>query len=81
MQPEDYWEVEKPLMVKIPLSQHIGAPAVAAVKEGELVGRGDCIAVPGEGLSVAIHSSVDGIVRMITDQYIVILIQAANRPQ
>lgn len=81
LQPEDYWEVEKPLMVKIPLSQHIGAPAVAAVKEGELVGRGDCIAVPGEGLSVAIHSSVDGIVRKITDQYIVILIQAANRPQ
>ena len=58
--------------VKILLSQHIGAPAVAAVEKGDVVKVGDCIANPGSGLSVGIHASVDGIVQEVTDKYITI---------
>ena len=55
-----------------PVSQHIGAPAVPVVEKGEQVKAGQCIARPGDGLSVAIHSSVDGIVQEVTAQYIVV---------
>lgn len=73
LQPDDCWKEKKLYMVKILLSQHIGAPAKAVVKEGAMVQRGECIAVPAGGLSVGIHASVDGVVRKVTDEYIVIL--------
>ena len=60
--------------VKILLSQHIGAPAVCAVKEGDTVKRGDVIALAKDGaLSVNIHSSIDGKVAEITEKYIKIV--------
>ena len=73
---EDSWWKEKQLIhkVKVNLSQHIGAPAVAVVEKGASVKAGQCIARPGNGLSVAIHSSVDGTVQEVTDKYITILI-------
>ena len=58
--------------VRILLRQHIGAPAVACVKAGDVVRRGQCIAQPAEGLSVAIHASVSGRVREVTASEIVI---------
>lgn len=58
--------------VKVLLSQHIGAPAKAIVKVGELVKTGQMIAQPGKGLSVAIHASIDGKVVEVTDSYVVI---------
>lgn len=58
--------------VKILLSQHIGAPAVPAVKRGDSVRKGQMIAEPGRGLSVGIHASIDGIVKEVSDKYIVI---------
>ena len=54
------------------LSQHIGAPAVPVAEVGAKVKAGDLIAKPGNGLSVAIHASMDGIVREVTEKYIVI---------
>ena len=54
------------------LSQHIGAPAAAAVQVGESVQRGQMIARPAKGLSVAIHASINGVVSAVTDKYIVI---------
>lgn len=73
LQPDDYWKGEGRIQkVKILLSQHIGAPAVPLVEKGEQVKAGQCIARPAEGLSVAIHSSVDGIVQEVTAQYIAI---------
>lgn len=73
LQPDDYWKGEGRIQkVKILLSQHIGAPAVPLVEKGEPVKAGQCIARPAEGLSVAIHSSVDGIVQEVTAQYIAI---------
>lgn len=58
--------------VKIMLRQHIGAPAVAVVKAGDQVKAGEMIAEPGKGLSVAIHASIDGVVREANDQFILI---------
>lgn len=56
--------------VKVLLSQHIGAPAAPAVAVGDKVSRGEVIANPGKGLSVAIHASIDGVVTEVTDKYI-----------
>ena len=58
--------------VKIPLRQHIGAPAVAAVKPGDMVERGQVIANPASGLSVAIHASITGRVRAADANFITI---------
>lgn len=56
--------------VKIPLSQHIGAPARSVVKKGDRVSAGQMIAEPAEGLSVGIHASIDGTVTDINEKYI-----------
>ncbi len=58
--------------VRILLSQHIGAPAIAVVKAGDVVEKGHMIAKPANGLSVGIHASVDGRVRQVTDKFIII---------
>ena len=52
--------------------QHIGAPAQAIVKIGEQVTAGQMIAKPAQGLSVAIHASISGVVLDVTDRAIVI---------
>ncbi|MDD2436111.1 MAG: electron transport complex subunit RsxC [Massilibacteroides sp.] len=49
-----------PKQVIIPLSQHIGAPAQAIVKKGDLVKAGTLIAKAGGFVSANIHSSVSG---------------------
>lgn len=54
-------------IVKIPLSQHIGAPAKPIVKTGERVLMGQKIAEAQGFVSVPIHASVSGIVTEITD--------------
>lgn len=51
-----------PSSVHIPLSQHIGAPAIACVKTGDKVQVGDPIGRAPEGLGVAIHASIQGTV-------------------
>lgn len=58
--------------VKIMLSQHIGAPAAACVNVGDSVKVGDVIGAAANGLSVNIHSSVDGVVKEVTKDYIII---------
>ena len=49
----------------LPLSQHIGAPSVAAVVVGERVRRGQLIAEPGGFVSTALHAPVTGTVEAI----------------
>ena len=52
--------------VEIKLSQHIGAPAVPVVREGDSVSEGQLIAGIAEGkLGANIHSSIDGRVAKI----------------
>ncbi len=54
-----------PETVVIPLSQHIGAPAVACVAKGDVVKVGQIIATAGGFVSSNIHSSVSGKVTSI----------------
>ncbi len=63
-------ELKASAQVRIPLSQHIGAPAKAVVKKGDRISAGQMIAEPAEGLSVGIHASIDGTVLNVTDKYI-----------
>ncbi len=56
--------------VRINVSQHIGAPALAAVKKGDRVEAGQVIASAADGLSVNIHASITGQVSDVTDKYI-----------
>lgn len=58
--------------VKILLGQHIGAPTKAIVKKGDTVIAGQMIGEPAEGLSTAIHSSINGKVKEVTDRYVIV---------
>lgn len=58
--------------VTVLLSQHVGAPAVPIVKKGDTVTEKQLIATPGEGLSVALHSPVNGVVTAVGKTAIII---------
>ena len=58
--------------VKILMSQHIGAPAKPFVKVGEQVKKGQKIADAAEGLSVAVHCSIDGVVEKVNEKEVVV---------
>lgn len=58
--------------VKVLLSQHIGAPAKAAVSEGDAVEKGQVVAAAADGLSVNIHAPISGKVVRVSERYIVI---------
>ncbi len=58
--------------VEIPLSGHIGAPSVPAVKPGDTVKKGDLIATAAAGLSLPQHASIDGEILSVDAQKIVI---------
>jgi len=60
-------------MVKIRMSQHIGAPAKPSVSVGEQVQAGQVIGLAADGLSVNIHASVKGIVKEVTDASVTII--------
>ncbi len=49
----------------VPLSQHLGKPALPVVREGQEVVRGQTIAEPDGFLSVAMHAPASGVVRRI----------------
>ena len=49
----------------VPLSQHIGAPSVPVVREGEEVARGQLLARADGFVSVAQHAPASGVVRRI----------------
>ena len=55
------------------LKQNVGAPSVSLVKEGDLVQRGQLIATkPAGALGTYHYSSIDGKVKSITDNQIII---------
>jgi len=49
----------------VPLTQHLGAPAIPIVREGQEVVRGQTIAEPDGFVSVAMHSPASGVVKRI----------------
>ena len=76
------YETEAPLeggvrytrRVKIPFSQHIGAPAKPVINKGDRVNKGDILAKGADGaLSVNIHASISGTVSELSDGYAVII--------
>ena len=62
----------RPRLVKLPLKQHAGVPAVPTVKCGDRVRRGDLVATPEMGkLGARIHASIDGVVTVERDTVII----------
>ena len=60
-----------PKRVRIPLRQHVGRPAEAAVKEGEWVRAGDAVGrLPAKALSARGHASIDGRVTLVDDTFV-----------
>lgn len=67
----DLGEID-PAEVRIPLRQHIGAPAQAVVKAGDHVAAGDVIGeIPDKALGARIHASIAGSVRSVGDAVII----------
>ena len=62
------WQLEH---VRIPLKQHVGAPAVAVVRSGERVSAGQEIGSAPQGLGVAVHASIAGTVESVGDEIVV----------
>jgi Na+-translocating ferredoxin:NAD+ oxidoreductase RnfC subunit len=58
--------------VEIPVKQHIGAPSVPCVKEGDTVQKGDIIAQSADGLSLPQHASISGTVTFVEDGKMII---------
>ncbi len=56
-----------PTRVVIPMSMHIGSPAVPTVKAGDTVKVGQLIGECGKGLSSPVYSSVSGTVKKIDE--------------
>lgn len=57
--------IPTPKCITVPMSMHIGAPAVPVVKAGDCVKVGQLIAAAGQGLSSPIYSGVSGKVKKI----------------
>ncbi|MBS0000168.1 MAG: electron transport complex subunit RsxC [Cyclobacteriaceae bacterium] len=57
-----------PGSVSIPISQHIGTPAVPVVERGEQVKTGQVIAKTGGFVSANIHASISGKIAKISDE-------------
>lgn len=55
---------------RIYLKPHIGKPALACVKSGDEVLKGQLIGKADEGLSLNVHASVAGIVIRVTEEYV-----------
>ena len=63
-----------PATVRIPLRQHIGIAAVASVRTGDRVKEGECIGtIPENALGAAVHASIDGVVKDVTDSAVTIV--------
>ena len=59
--------------VKLLLRQHAGIPAVPVVSVGQRVAAGDLVGeIPGDALGAPIHASIQGVVREINSESIVI---------
>ena len=64
-------ETVVPQTVRIYTRQHVGAPAMPCVSVGEHVVKGQLIGkIPADALGAAIHSSIDGTVSDVTQDYI-----------
>ena len=59
--------------MRIPLRQHIGAPALAVVHTGDHVKTGDLIGeIPEGAMGARVHASIDGVVTAVENGIITI---------
>ncbi len=61
-----------PKVVRIPLDQHVGAPAQPVVKDGDLVRKYNLIAKASGKISSNVHASINGVVEKVTTKEIMI---------
>ena len=67
-------EVYKPSRVRLLMSQHIGAPCVPSVKEGQRVEKGAVVGdVPADKLGCPVHASISGTVGKVNEKYVEII--------
>ncbi|MCM1253746.1 MAG: 4Fe-4S dicluster domain-containing protein [Clostridium sp.] len=59
-------------LVRVLTSQHIGAPAQPIVAVNDTVKKGQKLADAAQGLSVAVHSPIDGVVEKVSEKEIVV---------
>jgi Na+-translocating ferredoxin:NAD+ oxidoreductase RnfC subunit len=70
--PEFFAEDIRVKQVAIPLQQHLGVPAVALVKPGDQVKKGDLIGeIPEKGLGARVHASIDGKVGSVGETVVI----------
>ena len=62
----------RPNIVRVPLRQHSGAPSRVVAKEGDRVRKYDMIGSSASEISCTVHASIDGVVRKITENEIMI---------
>ncbi|MGH1469641.1 MAG: electron transport complex subunit RsxC [Cellvibrionaceae bacterium] len=62
------FELGLPPEIILPVSQHLGAPAVPAVSVGEKVLRGQLVAEGKEFVSANVHASTSGTIKAIEDR-------------
>jgi Na+-translocating ferredoxin:NAD+ oxidoreductase RnfC subunit len=61
-----------PIIVRLPLLQHLGTPAKSVVSIGQQVKAGDVVAdFPDGKLGARIHTSIDGRVKAIADEIVI----------
>ena len=61
-----------PAIVRIPLNQHVGAPAEPVIKIGDTVSKYELIGESSGKISSNVHSSIDGKVASINKNEIII---------
>ncbi len=62
----------QPNVVRIPLNEHIGAPAQPLVSEGSRVKKYDLIAKANGKVSANMHASINGVIKQLTNTEIII---------
>jgi Na+-translocating ferredoxin:NAD+ oxidoreductase RnfC subunit len=63
----------RPELVRIPLRQHIGAPADCTVRPGDRLKAGDPIGdIPPGAMGAKVHASIDGVVEKVADGLVTI---------
>lgn len=62
----------RPRRVRLPLSQHIGAPAEPLVAAGQRVARGEVIGeIPSDKLGARLHASIEGVVTEVGSEIVI----------
>lgn len=73
-------EIYEPETVTLKMRQHIGAPAVPVVNEGDSVTKGTLVGdIPTDALGARVHASINGTVVKVTPEVVVIHKGGSNK--